>query len=328
MATSICTFARTSAGFFSAFLLEMSKKSKKSWLFKNKAITLRSKGIIVDYSQYVEDDKVEAGDIGVLGGGGPSHMEFFEFPGWCPFCSSKAGGVFQENYYKPWAHSSLEVLAWVCEGCGWWQVLHKQYDSSAGGFCRTQITRNAIVRRFESSDANLPMDMLRKEIKRKPDIIYDIHHKKMEQLVQSIFSEFYKCEVKHCGKSHDGGIDLMIVNSNHPVLIQVKRRTTKISVEPISTVREFLGATLLANGNEAIFVTTADHFSQPARKAAQTAIREGLINKFELIDLHSFLDMLNAVQENPETPVEYWRRWLPVLDVWKPRRGKSPDCLV
>lgn len=42
----------------------------------------------------------------------------------------------------------------------------------------------------------------------------------MEELVGSVFSSFYNCEAKIVGKSSDGGVDVILVDSDHPTMVQ------------------------------------------------------------------------------------------------------------
>jgi HJR/Mrr/RecB family endonuclease len=126
----------------------------------------------------------------------------------------------------------------------------------------------------------------------------------MEELVGFVFSDFFNCEVQYCGKSHDGGIDLVLVMADKPVLVQVKRRMKPTDVEPVSSVREFLGAALLAGHTDCIFVTSADHFSSVGQAAARKALTRGLVTRYDLIDRRRFLDILDLVRT---TKTEVWK---------------------
>lgn len=83
----------------------------------------------------------------------------------------------------------------------------------------------------------------------------------MEKLVASIFRKHFLCEMKEVGKSHDGGIDLIMIESENPTIIQVKGRKTSSRTESVKEIRDLLGATLPPGSSNCIFVTTADHFS-------------------------------------------------------------------
>jgi hypothetical protein len=49
---------------------------------------------------------------------------------------------------------------------------------------------------------------------------------------QSVFKDYFDCEVIHCGRSHDGGIDLILISADEPTVIQVKPRENPLVVEP------------------------------------------------------------------------------------------------
>jgi len=62
------------------------------------------------------------------------------------------------------------------------------------------------------------------ELVKKQSILYDVDPYKLEDIAQVVFSAYYNCEIKHVGKTGDGGKDLLIVQSDDPILVQVKRR--------------------------------------------------------------------------------------------------------
>jgi restriction system protein len=100
------------------------------------------------------------------------------------------------------------------------------------------------------------------------------------------------CEVKRCGRTGDGGIDLLIINCDTPIAVQVRRRMTSQKVETVYPVREFLGACLLKGHRELIYVTTA-RFSRGAANAANEAVKVELVRKYDLVDGEQFMSMLN-----------------------------------
>lgn len=86
---------------------------------------------------------------------------------------------------------------------------------------------------------------------------FDIHPRKLEQVVESIFTNMgYKVELTVYAKDH--GVDLFLIRdpNGDPVAVQVKRfgPNNKIGV---SAIREFLGAMLLNRAPSGIFVTTS-----------------------------------------------------------------------
>ena len=72
------------------------------------------------------------------------------------------------------------------------------------------------MRRYNCDDKALPLESLLREIKKRSDILYHIAPSKMEELVGRVFSEFFVTKAIHCGRSHDGGVDLLLVEGDEP----------------------------------------------------------------------------------------------------------------
>lgn len=258
--------------------------------------------MILDYSTFLENKDVQ----GISGKIHPTKTElFFEKRGWCPFCDRSTSKVYSKASPYNDLNTGFYMLteAWSCSSCGWWEMEYLHADD----WVYERYIRRAILRSFEPSDIELPVQTLRKYLKEQPNLIYELHPIKMERLVQAVFGEFFDCEVVHCGKSHDGGIDLILINSEQPSVIQVKRRAKPDSVESVNTVRNLLGAMLLQQRQHAIVVTTADHFSSEAQQAAKTAVDLNIVKSFDLIDANRFLNMLNLIYSGRE---ELWRAHL------------------
>lgn len=143
----------------------------------------------------------------------------------------------------------------------------------------------------------VPLRAIRRALQSRPDVLHQIHHRKMEELVASVMSEFFvNAEVTVCGKSHDGGIDVILVMANTSIAIQVKRRTRPDCVEPVAPIREFLGACLLRGFKQCLYVTSAQHFSRMAIQEAEQAVAMQLVQRFELIEKERLLALLKSVQ--------------------------------
>lgn len=220
---------------------------------------------------------------------------FYGEIGWCPFCSEYANKVYDKSDsftydFGPWREICESV--WQCN-CGWWQVyfysymeekdMYKDWDKSV---------YSSQLKKFNVGDKDIPINTLRSYLEKHEDKIFEINDTKMEELVASIFREHFLCDVKEVGKSHDGGIDLIMVESNNPIIIQVKRRKSPKRTESVKEIRDLLGATLLSESKKCIFVTTADHFSPDAVNSRNEAINKNIVESFELYDYRSFLDML------------------------------------
>lgn len=224
----------------------------------------------------------------------------------CIYCRQQMRKVFSEYAHLVDSWSGYELnMVFECSKCGWWKHEYFQDGESPLWTNRveTHTVVNAIVRKFNVSSNEIPLGSLQREAIKNQNLLYSISPRKMEELVRYCFESYYSCEVHHCGKSHDGGVDLLVVTSEEPILVQVKRRESPAKGESISAVRDFLGAMFLRQSKAGIFVTTASRFSREAHKAKETLLASQLVNSFDLIDIHSFISMLNVSakkdQKNP-----------------------------
>jgi len=103
----------------------------------------------------------------------------------------------------------------------------------------------------------------------------------------------------------------LIINSDKPILVQVKRREKTSSVESVSTVRDFLGAMFIRNNYKGIDVSTAKSFSKPSEKVIEDLKNENRLEYFEMFDFSRFSSILKIVdlsrKKNWEFLVETWK---------------------
>lgn len=232
---------------------------------------------------------------------------FFHKREFCVFCNKKTTETYSNS------RLDLKTIPGVCWhkintvstcSCGWWEHTFYGYlEGEQVGFKDWAFERDsAILRRFDIASNEVPIQSLRKYLVKKSDSIYNIHHAKMEELVASVLSEHYSCEAHLVGKSNDGGVDVILVESDNPIIVQVKRRTQKGKVEPVSQIRELIGATLLQGSRDCIFVTSADHFSKEAVSSKKLAIKKNIVSRFDLIDFNKFADLLKLYNKDNIAP--------------------------
>lgn len=179
-----------------------------------------------------------------------------------------------------------------CKNCGWWQAQHTEFQFIDEDWTDRQVEGfQGILRAYDLESITVPVNTLRTYVLKKPAMLYDIHPTKMEQLVGAVFKDYFDCEVIHIGKSHDGGIDLLMIDGNQQYVIQVKRRTCTNSVEGVQAISELLGAMILDRKRKGIFVTTADHYSESAVKATRRSKKIAGVT-INLIDFKKFVDIL------------------------------------
>lgn len=231
----------------------------------------------------------------------------------CDICHSKLEIVFLERKeMKIGKNDYLNQIykVYECQCCGWWKLLdYKGYgevennqELGLDDFLKT--LNKGIIKSYNINDKTIPIDILNNEIKKKPELLYSIHSKSFELLTCDVFSDFYQCEVQHCGKSHDGGIDLFMICSDDPILIQCKRREKPNKIEPISAIREFIGTLFIEGKNKGIYVTTAKDFSREAKKMINEQLYERKFDRFDLINYNDFVSMHNFVNNNIVKPWE------------------------
>lgn len=228
----------------------------------------------------------------------------------CPNCKSKVTLLHEEkreiNFYD--LFNVLHLKIYTCKECGWWKSLEQFLNYSNWDWPDYKIDakhnhKNSIPKRFNLKDKDLPITSLVEELKKDKKIMYSIHDKKMEELVKYVFESYYKCNVKLVGKSGDNGIDLIMIDSDEPILIQVKRRTKENHVESISSIREFIGALILQQQRKGIFVSTAKSYSIPAQKAAHQIVDQKNLDYFDLFDFKRFCETLNIVKKGDKNSI-------------------------
>lgn len=269
--------------------------------------------MIFDYSEYSE----RCGSQGiVLYEVIDKNTDLFQTQNKCPFChDSQLRKVCEKRNkdYPEWLFGSFseQEIVVQCEQCGWWQYEYcNQSDAVVDGIrASDKQVASAILKEYEESDRDVPIPILSDYINKHPEKIYSIHDKNMEKLVQSVFKDFFACNVELVGKSHDGGKDLIMIDSGIKTFIQVKRRMSKNKVESVIGIRELLGVSYVEDVNSCIFVSTADHFSKDAIKFAESAVEKRKCESFELIDCKRFLEMLKCTRTSFPEP---WKTLLQI----------------
>lgn len=258
---------------------------------------------ILDYSQFVQRESVTKDKDYVW-----NQEYFYAQCGFCPFCQKATRNPLRDIWRAGASGDYVggSIAIWRC-ACGWWEVLESDGSVFFGDDRFEHTLSSAVLKKFGRSSLGEPLHALRSEVLARTDLLYSIEPKKMEQFVASIMEGLYDCDVRVCGRSHDGGIDLVLLNGESPTLVQVKRRHEGAKSESVAQIRHLLGSTLLKGGNRCAFVTTADHFSREARSAAAEAVKKNIVSSFELIDRNRLLEMLNL------TTIEAGHHWQKVL---------------
>lgn len=260
-------------------------------------ISIHSKALVEAFSECEEQENKEAESW--------NSKHYQQAKGACPFCKIQIANNIANRFDSGDNPYETKYL-WECDKCGWWEIERIYQDGGvAHEVYYEAVHHQAIAKRLNIKNSTAPTNALIELLKKSPGVIYGLNKRKMEEVVQHVFSSFYDCDVKHCGKSHDGGVDLVMISSDEPTLIQVKCRESKYSVEPISQIRDFLGAMWINKARKGIYVTTADHYSSSCTKTINQMISDNTLKSFEMIDFERFVSMPNVIKSPKQ---EVWRK--------------------
>lgn len=231
----------------------------------------------------------------------------------CLLCGDNFSRVHAKNYKSGDIGVYEKILA--CKGCGNWIGEYSTSISGAEwllpyirGFCpHTQIPA---------------LTALLDELSDSPKRAFETSPKQFELFVGSVLSAFFNCEVYHVGKSRDGGIDLVAVGADHPLMIQVKRRESPNAVEGVEVVRLLFASMFVRGAKNGMIVTTAHHFSKDAKQWIHLpALKDNSYN-IDLVAFDRLLQMTNSVRTDNEPPwtaaITFWRAANPYLKFMQP----------
>ena len=213
---------------------------------------------------------------------------------YCDYCSTKLlrieGQVHEVSNYR-------DYCFWYCRKCRFWQARFRPdpscYDIPPPDF-------HAYISKLREFDGDLPEgcnEELASHIRSNPDLLHSFNPKRFEKFVADVFRANYtNAEVLHVGKPHDGGVDVLLIDTGkEDWLIQVKRRKSQNRSEGVKTIRDILGAMHLEEIHVGIVVSTAKRFSRPAKKAAVKAGEVRNPVTIRLVDKGIFNKMLDPI---------------------------------
>ncbi len=269
--------------------------------------------IVLDYSDYYED-KYEYSRNGRNGNihekpyKDPNDInKFFKKRGYCPFCGKNMPIVFKNKRSNTIGEELWEFITiWECNTCGWWEYSYKfSEELDLGDEVSTKnwdTLRHGIVKKFNISDKQIPIDTLMSEIVKNQSVLYDINPYKLEDIAKVVFSAYYNCEVKHVGKTGDGGTDLIIVQSDDPILVQVKCRENPEHIELVKGIREFVGTMYIEDAHKGIYLSTAKEFSRGCKKTSEQLLSNRKFDTFDLVNYEKFCSMLGVIKKDSLKP--------------------------
>ena len=233
-------------------------------------------------------------------------ITYFEYPiegfppnNRCPYCDHSLHLIKHQDD----EHIGDFLLAGgveYCINCHYWRFHHLEgrYIGRWSVYAYSYMSLISKMREFENELPQECSGELSQWLRQNPLRWNALNPYQFEKLVADIFNANYQqAEVIHVGKSHDGGVDILFIDTHEKQwLIQVKRRRNIQKGEPVETIRNLLGTMLLEGAYHGIVVSTADHFTYQACKAAQRAEEVGMTVK--LIDRGLLDRMLEVILPN------------------------------
>jgi len=219
----------------------------------------------------------------------------------CPYCKGKLKsdklkispelGFRRYDYYATF-------LGRKCLRCNWWYI-QKQVtlDSDETDVLTHALsTYEGIICHFEEAPWIEAIRHTEEELVEYRKSLISLKPEEVERLVGEILCQYHECDVRHVGRSHDKGIDLIVIKGDTNIAVQVKHRIGSGKVESVSPVREFVGALVAERFTKGLFVSTAASFSKYAREYAAQVNRNFV--PLNLIDIHELREMIRNISAN------------------------------
>jgi restriction system protein len=212
----------------------------------------------------------------------------------CIYCGTPLLRLPSASFTKD--EKRLFVQLSICPHCGWWSVyrVHQNEYPRTAGIAEGYSGAVGCLMQLDLTDISLPIDEVRKYLSVKGDSIFDVHPKKLEEIVCSIFNDV-GCKARATAYAGDRGIDVILDSCDGSTIgVQVKRYKKERRIEA-EQIRSLAGALMLGGHTKGIFVATSNYRSG-AKRAAEDLTAIGL--PIELINAEGFLKMLGIAQHN------------------------------
>ena len=168
-------------------------------------------------------------------------------------------------------------------------------------YCHALVCTSAVLSNLDLNDLSTPITEIRKYLSAKYDSRFTMHPKNYENVVSSVLKDIGYFPIS-TGYSSDGGIDIILSNSNNKqVGIQVKRWKSKIKVEQI---RSLLGALIVNNLSKGVFITTSD-YQVGAKKLTSELSHKYSIELLNADDFYAALKLSQRKSISSEYPLDY-----------------------
>lgn len=239
----------------------------------------------------------------------------------CPFCNV----ILRGWQAIPEVVRNYTCFFLYCRQCGWWTRFvvaeGKLYDGEFIDAHQTFVKSTsreprkgdkgrkgdpiivsvvgtcAVLKNLDLRDVSAPISEVRAHLVAKYQDRFNVHWRKFEEVVASVFRDLGYDVVLGAGQN-DGGVDVIMSppNGTQMIGVQVKRYRDKIEVEQI---RGFLGALIDKQLTEGVFVTTSD-FTDPANQQAARYSALSDARPIRLLDAARFFDALKLTAHLPD----------------------------
>jgi hypothetical protein len=275
---------------------------------------------ILYFSEYIEDYHEEEYWYGHPDG----HIEtdwqlpigyqnLYRSEGLCPFCKKNINKIFHEHRVNDNRNQFDDLSIEECGTCGWWVCkVHYEYENDwipEGEHIYRDWVKYGILKRFGSADIEAPIEALLSESHRDKGMLSEMNPHKFEEQIQRIFSSFYNCKVQRIGTSHDGEIDLILIQKEDLVLIQVERSREQ-GIERISTIGNLLGVSHLNDAKKEVVLSTTKRFKS-SEKIISELTADNRPEYFQLIDFDKFCYIFELAYKGQS------KRWEGFIDSWR-----------
>lgn len=216
----------------------------------------------------------------------------------CPYCAEALSLPFYRSNIDAMPPKGNQVSPFAvqietCAACGYWRQ-----RSRDGAFGTDWVLPWA--RSFQPATQVPALRALAAEADINADRLRSLTPRSFELFVGSILRDHFDCQVIHVGGTGDGGVDLVVLLSDDPLLVQVKRRLTPEGAEGVDVVKNLFASVFAAGQHRGMLVTTANRFTRGATEwMRQPTVTRSKIT-LELVDVNRLLDMTRRRAEPSE----------------------------
>jgi len=230
----------------------------------------------------------------------------------CPYCGEALAKPKELTNVGLHTTTTFYSSVDVCDLCGFWRYAFG--DTLTGVEWTVPFTRS-----FQPEAHTPALAELAARAHDSPERLNVLSPLNFELFVGTVLKEHMECDVKHVGGTHDGGIDLLVLDADPPLVVQVKRRRRRDSAEGVEVVKTMF-ATMFGGGHgRGMVVTSANRFTRGARAWARLPSLSHAGFEIDLVDINRLIDMTRP-SERPAQPA--WQTALSLMDpVEQPATG-------